>query len=158
MALIKAFTIPRLRTLKFYIPCIFIIYILYTRREVSSDLKYVDYEIANYPDDHLNISCEPNVVKHDFDLWKKQAARQIHPSCDAGHFVSLARDGTVRFDQGVTQCRYSTVKWSGDDFKHAKGRYVSIQDGEKLDVNEQFFHIRCKRNRRKIEGRHGIHA
>ncbi len=75
-----------------------------------------------------------------------------HPSCSKPDWVLLAHNATLIYNKAylqsknieIKQCFYSTFNWSGDDFTIKYGKRKNVVDGQKLDVDEEFFYVECQ--------------
>ena len=118
-----------------------------TQPKSSSTHLWQEESHINSPSNEI---CELTEIELDFSLWKNETQKAVHPKCDAGHFLTIQSDGSVRFADGIKSCSYRVVKWKEDD-KFRMGRDTYLNDGDKLDVNEEFFHFRCKRKNQRFE-------
>jgi hypothetical protein len=75
-----------------------------------------------------------------------------HPACLNKDWVIIHLDATLTYNDvfltkaGITirSCSYQTISWSQDDFHFAKSDLITVMNGSRLDVNEDFFQIKCE--------------
>jgi len=77
--------------------------------------------------------------------------------CKEEDWILLMPDGTLLYNQEylksknlvIDHCEYQIVKWKTNDFDYDLLSAVFISNGSKIDLNEQFFHIKCKEKNSK---------
>lgn len=67
-----------------------------------------------------------------------------HPSCSED-WLTIDQYGTVLFKEKfkIKNCSYATVEWFVNDFKFKLSEFKEIKNNSQLDINQEFFHIKC---------------
>jgi len=74
-----------------------------------------------------------------------------HPECKNEDWIRITVHGVLLYNMRylrsqkieIKQCEYQSVKWKSDDFSFELGPLKPIEEGSKIDMNEEFFHVRC---------------
>jgi len=165
----------------YFFICFLVALFLYDHYKlVKSNYNLIDENIKNEPsvqlheepDDNLisskssqnlNQNCMATHINLNFKKWKTNAAKYQHPSCDKSNFITINDNGTINFEYDylnknnilLRTCQLNVVKWGGDDFKALNEKSRLIKHNDKVDINEEFFTIKCKTNKglSKITGK-----
>lgn len=86
---------------------------------------------------------------------KRNNPLEKHPNCKhSNDWVQILNDGTLVYNSKylesnsiiIKSCEYSTVNWYLNDFTFNLSKSIQINNGEKLNTDEQFFNIKCTTN------------
>ena len=74
-----------------------------------------------------------------------------HPACVRQDWIVIENDGTLVYnftylnanDITIKRCHYRAISWSTDDFTYKLADAVEFGHKQKIDLNEEFFHIQC---------------
>ena len=116
--------------------------------ELNPQLKAYKSKVLNKTEFKQALCYSPFV-----NINFKNLSRSIkqHPPCIGQDWIVIENDGTLLYNftylnaSGITikRCHYTVIKWFKNDFSYKAADKVEFVHKQKIDLNEEFFHIQC---------------
>ena len=145
----KVNKITRKKYLKFF----FVLSILLLVKNFFERLNFLSKKSNQNRNIKNTYQCQPLDLNHykNFDKLIQKTEKLKHPICPDKDWVIIDLDGTFSYNKNyllsknlsIDYCEYRSVSWI-NDFEYGFKNIIRIKPGEKVNLNEQFFHIICK--------------